>query len=110
MEPLTFDYENLHLRVDRGVFEQFDLDSSASSFRTPLAWLGATVHFKKPDRPGTLYVGVVRDPRAALYGTDRLGFRYATSPSFQVPPGDEALFRAYFTQVALLADRAVVTA
>ncbi|MFD4558456.1 hypothetical protein ACFWP5_29780 [Streptomyces sp. NPDC058469] len=26
MDPLIFDYENLHLRVDRGVFELFPLD------------------------------------------------------------------------------------
>ncbi|WP_326770713.1 hypothetical protein OG978_44195 (plasmid) [Streptomyces sp. NBC_01591] len=108
MEPFTFDYENLHARVDRGVFELFNLDSSAHTFRVPLRWLGVSLHHKKPDRPGTLYFGVVRDPQAALYNTDRLAFRHSTSPALQVPPGDEPLFRAYFTEVARLADRPVV--
>ena len=58
MDPLTFDYEDLHLRVDRGVFELFNLGSPESTLR--------------------------------------------------VPPGDEPLFRAYFAQVAALADRRVV--
>ncbi|MBP5941859.1 hypothetical protein [Streptomyces acidiscabies] len=107
MEPLTFDYDYLHFRVDRGVFEQFSLAAPAQGFRIPLRWLGATIHYKKPGRPGKLYVGSVRDPGAALYGTDRLAFSYSSSPSFEIPPVDEALFRAYFTEVAALADRRV---
>lgn len=107
MDPLTFDYENLHLRVDRGVFELFNLDSAESTFRIPLHWLGMLVHYKKPDKPGELFFGVVREPHAALYGTDRLAFRYRYCPAVRVPPGDEPLFRAYFTQVAMLADRRV---
>ncbi|GAA2800913.1 hypothetical protein GCM10010441_27240 [Kitasatospora paracochleata] len=106
MDPFTFDYEDLHLRVDRGVFELFG--PRGSELRVPLRWLGALVHYKKPDRPGTLLIGTVRDPDAALYGTDRAAFWYSTSPAFQVPPDDEPLFRAYFTEVAALADRRVV--
>ncbi|MFE2943765.1 hypothetical protein ACFXKG_32635 [Streptomyces sp. NPDC059255] len=108
MDPLTFDYEDLHLRVDRGVFELFGLGSPTDTVRVPLRWLGALVHYKKPDRPGKLFLGVVRDPNAALYGTDPAAFRYTTSPAFRVPPSDEPLFRAYFTEVAALADRRVV--
>ncbi|MFI0795851.1 hypothetical protein ACH4OY_24675 [Micromonospora rubida] len=107
MEPLAFDYENLHLRVDRGVFELFNLDSSEHTFRVPLRWLGALVYYKKPDKPGELFFGVVRDPNAPLYGTDRLAFRFANSPAVRVPPGDEPMFREYFTRVAALADRRV---
>ncbi|MEV7284396.1 hypothetical protein AB0O01_07480 [Streptomyces sp. NPDC093252] len=106
MEPLTFDYDYLHLRLEHGVFELFGF--GRSELRVPLRWLGALVHYKKPDRPGELFIGTVRDPGAALYGTDRAAFRYSTSPSFRVPPGDEPLFRAYFTEVAALADRRVV--
>lgn len=106
MDPLTFDYENLHLRVDRGVFEQFG--PHGSELRVPLPRLGALVHYKKPDRPGQLFIGTVRDPNAALYGTDRAAFWYSTTPAFRVPPADEPLFRAYFTRVAALADRRVV--
>ncbi|KXK60315.1 hypothetical protein AWW66_19545 [Micromonospora rosaria] len=108
-EPLTFDYENLHVRVDRGVFELFTLDGSPAehTFRVPLRWLGVSLHYKKPDKPGTLSFGIVRDPRSALYNTDRLAFRYSTSPGCRVPPGDEALFRAYLTEVARLAGRPV---
>ncbi|WP_416972995.1 hypothetical protein [Streptomyces sp. 4F14] len=109
MEPLTFDYDYLHLRVDRGIFEQFSLATPADSFRIPLRWLGATILYKKPAKPGKLYIGSVRDPGAALYGTDRQAFWYSTSPSFEIPPADEALFRAYFSEVAALADRRVVT-
>ncbi|MFE9445375.1 hypothetical protein ACFYO2_41985 [Streptomyces sp. NPDC006602] len=106
MDPLTFDYEDLHLRVDRGVFELFG--ARGSELRVPLPRLGALVHYKKSDRPGKLFIGTVRDPNAALYGTDQAAFWYSTSPAFQVPPGDEPLFRAYFTEVAALADRRVV--
>ncbi|MEV4557867.1 hypothetical protein AB0K51_12800 [Kitasatospora sp. NPDC049285] len=106
MEPLTFDYESLHLRVDRGVFELFARGSS--ELRTPLRWLGVLVHYKKPDRPGELFIGTVRDPNTALYGTDRAAFWYSTTPEFRVPLHEEPLFRAYFTEVAALADRRVV--
>lgn len=105
MDPLTFEYGDLHLRVDRGVFELFNLATAEHTFRVPLRWLGVLVHYKKPEKPGQLFFGVVRDPNAALYGTDRLAFRFASSPAVQVPPADETLFRAYFTQVATLADR-----
>lgn len=108
MDPLTFDYEYLHLRVDRGVLEQFSLSRPENTFRVPLRWLGALVDYKKPNKPGKLLIGSVRDPNAALYGTDRAAFWYSESPSFLVPPGDEPLFRAYFTEVAALADRRVV--
>ncbi|WP_416978875.1 hypothetical protein [Streptomyces sp. T028] len=74
----------------------------------PLQRLGVLVHFKKPDKPGKLLIGAVRDPNAALYGTDQAAFVYTTSPSFLVPPGDEPLFRVYFTEVAALAERRVV--
>lgn len=107
-DPLTFDYEYPHLRVDRGVFELFSPSRPGNTFRVPLRWLGALVHYKKPDRPGKLLIGSVRDPNAALYGTDQAAFWYSTSPACQVPPGDEPLFRAYFTEVAALADRRVV--
>ncbi|MGW0940536.1 hypothetical protein [Streptomyces sp. NPDC002666] len=106
MEPLTFDYENLHLRVDRGVFELFTM--GRSELRVPLRWLGVLVHYRKSARPGQLFIGTVRDPSAALYGTDQAAFWYSTSPAFRVPPGDEPLFRGYFTQVAALAFRRVV--
>ncbi|AXG81908.1 hypothetical protein [Streptomyces paludis] len=108
MDPLTFDYENLHLRVDRGVFELFPLDGIEYGFRVPLRWLGALVLYKKPDRPGELILGVVRDPDTVLYGTDRLAFRYRNTQAVRVPPGDEPLFRAYFTEVAALAGRRVL--
>ncbi|MEU9074093.1 hypothetical protein ACFYUY_22230 [Kitasatospora sp. NPDC004745] len=107
MDPLTLDYDNLHLRVDRGVFELFRLDSAEAGFRVPLRWLGALVHYRKPGKPGELFVGVVHDPDAALYGTDRQAFRVSRCPSSRIPPGDEALLRAYFTRVAALADRRV---
>ncbi|MEV7601853.1 hypothetical protein AB0O91_31265 [Kitasatospora sp. NPDC089797] len=106
MDPLTFDYENLHLRVDQGVFELFD--AGRSELRVPLRWLGALVHYKKTGKPGELFIGTVRDPDAPLYGTDPAAFRYSTSPAFRVPPADEPLFRAYFTEVARLADRRAV--
>ncbi|MCT9082896.1 hypothetical protein [Streptomyces fulvoviolaceus] len=108
MDPLAFDYENLHLRVDRGVFELFDLDAAEHTFRVPLRRLGVLAHYKKPDKPGELLFGVVRDPDAALYGTDRVAFKFSSSQAVRVPPGDEPLFREHFAQVAALADRRVV--
>ncbi len=104
-----FEYGDLHLRADRGVFELFDLASGGEGgFRVPLRWLGVLAYYKKPDKPGQLFFGVVRDPEAALYGTDRSVFRYNTSPVVRVPPGDEVLFREYFTGVAALVGRRVV--
>lgn len=50
----------------------------------------------------------MRDPSSALYGTAPFDFRFAGSEAVQVPPGDEPLFRACFSQVAVLADRRVV--
>lgn len=54
-----------------------------------------------------LFFGIVRDPSSALYGTARFDLRFAGSEAVQVPPGDEPLFRAGFSQVAVLADRRV---
>ena len=106
-EPLTFDYDYLHLRVDRGVFEAFN--NGTSDFRVPLRWLGALVLYKKPDKPGQLFIGSVRSPDTdALYGTEPTAFWYSSTPSFRIPAADEPLFRAFFTQVAMLADRRVV--
>jgi hypothetical protein len=106
MDPLTFEYRDLHARTDRGVFELFDLSRSGETFRVPLEWLGVLVHFKKPGKPGQLFVGVVRDSASPLYGTDRLDFRFAGT-QLEVPEADEASFRAYFSQVAELAGRRV---
>ncbi|WP_031069271.1 hypothetical protein [Streptomyces sp. NRRL WC-3742] len=106
-EPLTFDYEDLHLRVDRGVLEVFS--RGRSELRVPLRWVGALVQYKKPDKPGQLFIGTVRDPNALLYGTDPAAFQYSTSPAFRVPRADEPLFRTYFTEVARLADRPMPT-
>ncbi|MEV7283436.1 hypothetical protein AB0O01_02505 [Streptomyces sp. NPDC093252] len=107
MDPLVLNYENLHLRVDRGIFELFDLSTPSTTFRVPLPWLGVLIDYKKPDRPGKPYFGAVSDSGAALYGTDKFAFRYSTSPVERVPPGHEPLFRTYFTQVAALVDRRV---
>ncbi|MEU1520294.1 hypothetical protein ABZ490_50760 [Streptomyces sp. NPDC005811] len=110
MDPLTFDYEDLHVRVDRGVFELFPLTGSGMphTLRIPLHRLGVLVHYKKPNKPGELTFGVVRDPNAALYGTDLAAFGYTSTEAVRVPRGDEPLFRAYFTEVAALAGRRVV--
>ncbi|MEU3657363.1 hypothetical protein AB0E67_32175 [Streptomyces sp. NPDC032161] len=105
MDPLAFDYENPHVRVDRGVFELFPLNSIETTLRVPPPWLGALVDYKKPDKPGELISGVVRDPQAAHYGTDRSAFRYRYTQAVRVPNGDEPLFRAYFTEVAAPAER-----
>jgi hypothetical protein len=106
MDPLTFDYRDLHARTDRGVFELFDLSRSGETFRVPLQFLGVLVHFKKPGKPGQLFVGIVRDSASPLYGTDRLDFRFAGN-HLEVPEADEPAFRAYFSQVAELAGRRV---
>ncbi|BCL33364.1 hypothetical protein ACFFS2_29615 [Streptomyces aurantiacus] len=110
MEPLTFDYEDLHVRVDRGVFELFPLRGSdmPHTLRVPLHRLGVLVHYKKPNKPGDLIFGVVGDPKAALYGTDLAAFGYSSTTAARVPRSDEPLFRAYFTEVAALADRQAV--
>lgn len=110
MDPLTFDYEDLHVRVDRGVFELFPLRGSGMphTLRVPLHRLGVLVHYKKPNKPGELIFGVVRDPNAALYGTDLAAFGYTSTEAVRVPQSDEPLFRAYFTEVAALVGRRVV--
>lgn len=109
MEPLTFDYEDLHVRVDRGVFELFPLRGSGMpQLRIPLHRLGVLVHYKKPNKPGDLVFGVVGDPNTALYGTDLAAFGYSSTTPARVPRSDEPLLRAYFTEVAALADRRVV--
>ncbi|WP_331749774.1 MULTISPECIES: hypothetical protein [unclassified Streptomyces] len=108
MDPLTFDDEDLHLRVDRGMSERFNLNSPVRTFRVPLRRLGALGHHKKPHKLGQLFVGIVRDPSSALYCTARFDFRFAGSEAVQVPLGDEPLFRACFSQVAVLAGRRVV--
>lgn len=107
LQPFTFDYENLHARVAPGGVRAVQSGQFGAHVPFPLRWLGVSLHYRKPDRPGTLYFGLVRDPQAALYNIDRLAFRYSTSPAFQVPPGDEPLFRAYF-EVARFTDRPLV--
>lgn len=108
MDPLTFDYEKLHVRVDRGVFELFQPNDLTTTLRIPLHWLGVLVHYRKPGRPGKLIFGAVNDPRAALYGTDLASFGYRSTMAVRVPSSDEPLFRAYFTEVAALAGRPVI--
>ncbi|MFJ9582657.1 hypothetical protein [Streptomyces acidicola] len=78
------------------------------SFPVPLPWLGVLVDYKKSGKPGELIFGVVRDPHAALYGTDRAAFRYRYTQAVRVPHSDEPLFRAYVTDVAARAGRPVL--
>ncbi|MFI5710133.1 hypothetical protein [Kribbella sp. NPDC051620] len=108
MDPLTFDYEDLHFRVDRGVFEAFNLIGNQQTYRIPLEWLAVLVFFKKPGKPGQLFIGSVKDATAPLYGTDRLAIRSAATSALQISTADELLFRDYFTKVATLANRRVV--
>lgn len=108
MEPLTFDYADLHFRVDRGVFEAFNLIGAHDTYRLPLHWLAFLIYFKKPGKPGQLFLGSVEDERKPLYGTDRQDIRSAATSSLQISAADELLFRDYFTKVATLANRRVV--
>ncbi|MFF3631483.1 hypothetical protein [Streptomyces sp. NPDC002164] len=76
-----------------GVFELFPLNSIETMLRVPLPWLGVLVDYKKPGKPSELIFGVVRDPHAALHGTDRAAFGYRYTQAVRVPHSDESRAR-----------------
>ncbi|MEU2133848.1 HEAT repeat domain-containing protein [Streptomyces sp. NPDC018352] len=39
MEPLVFEHDDVHLRVDHGIFELFRRNRTIGSYRAPLSWL-----------------------------------------------------------------------
>lgn len=102
METLELEYDDVVLRVDRGIFELFHLDRPTRSFRIPLAYLGVRVTLRRRIK-SALEFGSVKDRDLPMYGANVKP--RPTGPTLTFNAADEPKFRAFFTEAARQADR-----
>ncbi|NIK61798.1 hypothetical protein [Kribbella shirazensis] len=102
-DPIVFEHADVQLRVDRGVFELFQHRNIASSYRTPLEWVRVQVQVRQ--RAMMLHFSLVQDPDEPIYG--RLMGSVCSLATVEIPMADEPVFRAFFTELARLANRPI---
>lgn len=104
MEPLVFEHDDVYLHLDRGILELFRRNRIIGSYRTPLQWVKVRA---EPRKGGmiALHFGNVEQLDEPLYapatGRGHLLARV------DIAAADEPLYRAFFTELARLADRSV---
>jgi hypothetical protein len=106
MEPLVFEHGDVHLRVDHGIFELFWRNRTIGSYRAPLSWLKVRAEARKSGVT-RLHFGNTAHLDELLYGPKNRPGRLLVT--IEIPTADEPLYRAYFTRLAQLSDRPIVT-
>ncbi|MFI0730555.1 hypothetical protein ACH4S9_16435 [Streptomyces sp. NPDC021225] len=106
MEPLVFEHGNVHLRVDHGIFEVFRRNRTIGPYRAPLSWLKV--------RTETCKSGVTRLHFGNIAHLDEPLYAPKTQPghllaTIEIPTADEPLYRTYFTRLAHVSDRPIVS-
>ncbi|MFC8676940.1 hypothetical protein ACFUEN_30155 [Streptomyces griseorubiginosus] len=105
LEPRVFRHERLHIQVDHGILEVFRRSNVVGPYRYPLDWVTVRAEAR---RGGVtrLYFGIVEDLGEPIYasgpGAAPVFFRH------EIPTADEPLYRAFFTELARLADRPIM--
>lgn len=104
MDPLVFEHEDVHLRVDNGILELFRRNRIIGSYRTPLHWAKVRSEVRKGGVT-RIHFGNVDELDEPLYATktDR-GHLLAT---VEIATADEPLYRSFFTELARVSDRPV---
>lgn len=104
--PLEFSREGLVLRVDGDVLEIFS--RGAFSHRVPLAWLAVQV---QPSAKGRLIVRMAssRDDMPLYEVMQKARVAPGSAVDWVIRTEEEPLYRQFFTQVAQLCGRPVVS-
>ncbi|MGW4698138.1 hypothetical protein ACWEO1_37835 [Kitasatospora cineracea] len=103
-EPEIFQHDRLYIQVDRGILEVFRRTSVIGSYRYPLAWVTVRAEQRRDGRT-RLHFGIAEDLGEPLYGSVP-----GSGPVFfrhEIPTADEPLYRAFFAELAHLADRPI---
>jgi hypothetical protein len=105
VEPLVFEHGNIYLHLDRGILELFRRDRVYGSYRTPLQWVKVRAETRKGGVIA-LHFGNVEQFGEPLYApaTER-GQLLA---KVDIAAADEPRYRAFFAELARLADRSIV--
>ncbi|WP_350278156.1 hypothetical protein [Kribbella sp. HUAS MG21] len=103
-EPIVFEHGRVQIRVDRGVLELFERSNVVRSYRTPLEWVRVQVQARKRG-VYLLHFSYVEDLDEPIYA--RLTGSVCSLSTVEIPMADEPVYRAFFTELAALADRPV---
>ncbi|PVE09800.1 hypothetical protein OG949_10905 [Streptomyces scopuliridis] len=105
-EPKVFQHDRLYIQVDRGIVEVFRRTNVIGPYRYPLAWVTVYAETRRGGRT-RLCFGTAEDLGEPVYGSvpgaGPVFFRH------EIPTADEPLYRAFFTELAHLADRPIAS-
>ncbi|WP_326810623.1 hypothetical protein OIE62_29345 [Streptomyces scopuliridis] len=105
-EPKVFQHDRLYTQVDRGIVEVFRRTNVIGPYRYPLAWVTVYAETRRGGRT-RLCFGTAEDLGEPVYGSvpgaGPVFFRH------EIPTADEPLYRAFFTELAHLADRPIAS-
>lgn len=103
-EPKVFQHDRLYIQADRGIVEVFRRTNVIGPYRYPLAWVTIRAEARRGGRT-RLHFGIAEDLGEPVYGSAP-----GSAPVFfrhEIPTADEPLYRAFFTELAHLADRPI---
>ncbi|KOU56451.1 hypothetical protein ADK57_42450 [Streptomyces sp. MMG1533] len=103
-KPKVFQHGRVHIQADRGILEVFRRSNVIGPYRYPLAWVTVCAEARRGGLT-RLYFGIAEDLGEPIYGSvpgaGPVFFRH------EIPTADEPLYRAFFTELAQLADRPI---
>ncbi|MEU3459380.1 hypothetical protein ABZ721_05410 [Streptomyces sp. NPDC006733] len=106
MDATVFEYGDVHLRVDHGIFELFRRNRVIGSYRTPLHWVKVRAEARKGGVT-RLHFGNVEELDAPLYASTTSSRHLLAT--VEISTADEPLYRAFFTGPAHLCDRPIAS-
>ena len=104
MESVVFEHDRVHMRVDHGIFEVFRRNRIIGSYRAPLSWVKVRAEARK-GAVTRLHIGNIEELDEPIYASTTSSRRLLIN--FEIPTTDEPLYRAFFTELAQLADRPI---
>jgi hypothetical protein len=104
MDRLTFEYDDVLLRVDDGIFELFRRGRIIGTYRMPVNWVKVRAQSRKKGVTRLLF-GTVEELDEPLYASSLdPGHLLA---AIEIQTADEPRYRAFFTELARQAGRRV---
>ncbi|MFE2943766.1 hypothetical protein ACFXKG_32640 [Streptomyces sp. NPDC059255] len=106
VEPKVFQHERVYIQADRGILEVFRRSNVIGPYRYPPAWVTVRAEACRGGRT-RLYFGIAEDLGEPVYGSVP-----GSGPVFfrhEITTADEPLYRAFFTELAHLADRPIAS-
>lgn len=104
MESKVFEHDDVHMRVDHGIFELFRRNRIIGSYRSPLSWVKIRAEARKGGLT-RLHFGNVEQLDEPIYASTTSSRHLLAT--VEIPSTDEPLYRAFFTELAHLSDRPI---